>query len=445
MKPRILLTIAWLISVAAMPVWAQHGHDHATAADTAMVEAETEMPTFLPGAPENRIGSGTSWLPDNSPMTGLHKMSGAWQIMGHGNLFVGYTRQNIGRQEYRHGDQFNSRNWIMVMAQRPLSAQSMFMARTMLSADRLTAGGNGYPLLLQSGESWQGQPIIDRQHPHDVFSELAAVVSYRLTDGAALIGYIGYPGEPAFGPSVFMHRPSAVNLPDAPLGHHWQDATHITFGVATAGIAWRRVLLDGSLFTGREPDENRYDFDRARFDSYSARLSMVPADPLALQLSWAFLKSPEALEPDVDQRKTAASILVNPHVSSALTVTTALIWSMNDPSTEEPSHSVLGEVNADIGKTALFGRAEWVEKSSHDLGLEGQFGERTFNTYGLTVGLAREIITWQWVGLRVGGQVSLNQIGSELQQFYGSNPVSYQLFLRMSPPSMTTMRHEGNH
>ena len=34
----------------------------------------------------------------------------------------------------------------------------------------------------------------------------------------------------------FMHRPSAADDPFAPLGHHWQDATHEAFGVVTTGL-----------------------------------------------------------------------------------------------------------------------------------------------------------------------------------------------------------------
>jgi hypothetical protein len=36
-----------------------------------------------------------------------------------------------------------------------------------------------------------------------------------------------------------MHRPSQHD-PDAPIGHHWQDSTHITFGVATLGAVAQR-------------------------------------------------------------------------------------------------------------------------------------------------------------------------------------------------------------
>lgn len=394
------------------------------------------MSALVPFAPANREGSGTSWLPDNSPMSGLHATAVGWQLMAHGNAWIGYTQQNAGGDNYRRGDQFNSRNWVMLMAHRMPTSKFSLLVRTMLSADRLTMGGSGYSLLMQSGETWLGQPLVDRQHPHDLFAELALAASYQFANYASLFGYFGFPGEPAFGPPVFMHRPSAVNLPDAPLGHHWQDATHITFGVATLGISWQYVQLEGSLFTGREPDENRYGFDRGRFDSHSARLSAVPTKATAVQVSWAYVKSPESLEPEVDQRKTSVSVLFNPLISQTTTISSALVWSMNDPSTEETSHAVLAESNIDFGPHSIFGRVEWVEKSTHDLGLEDAYGERTLNTYGVTVGLAHRVLTWKWANLRVGGQVSLNPSVTELKPFYGSNPVSFQLFVRISPLPM---------
>jgi hypothetical protein len=64
-----------------------------------------------------------------------------------------------------------------------------------------------------------------------------------------------------------MHRTIALNNPDTLLGHHyWQDATHITYGVATADLRVGKFKGEFYSFTGREPNENRYDFDKATFD-----------------------------------------------------------------------------------------------------------------------------------------------------------------------------------
>ena len=214
--------------------------------------------TGVLGIPMTRNGSGTSWLPDAAPMHAAHFTAGRWSLMVHGSLYAMYDRQLTQR-----GDaQVSSPNWGMLMAGRGL-AGGFLQFRGMFSVEPFTVGGRGYPLLLQTGESYRGEPLHDRQHPHDLFMELAALYERPVASNLAVSLYLAPVGEPASGPVAFPHRPSAANDPLAPLGHHWQDATHISFGVLTAAIFSRTVKLEGSLFNGREPDEDRYDFDYA--------------------------------------------------------------------------------------------------------------------------------------------------------------------------------------
>src|SRR6185312_16362308 len=119
--------------------------------------------------------------------------------------------------------------------------------------------------------------------------------------------YAGYPGEPALGPTAFLHRASGMDIPEAPISHHWLDSTHITFGVATLGFVHGGWKIEVSQFTGREPDQDRFDFDSARFDSTAARLSWNPDAHWSLQASWGFLKSPEQLAPAQNEVRTTAS------------------------------------------------------------------------------------------------------------------------------------------
>jgi hypothetical protein len=255
--------------------------------------------------PMSREGSGTSWLPDSSPMYGKMFMFDRDMLMLHGAIFPRYTNVSTRRGD----DRIDAPNWIMGMYSHPLGDSTQIGGRLMMSLDPLTEGGRGYPLLFQTGESWHDQPLHDRQHPHDLFDELSVSLSQKFDHDFSAYVYFGYPGEPALGPPAFMHRPSAMDDPDAPIGHHWQDSTHITFGVATAGLVWRNIKVEGSIFTGREPDENRYDFDRPRFDSYSGRISWNPTKNLALQVSHGYIKSPETLEPNLKQHRTTASVL----------------------------------------------------------------------------------------------------------------------------------------
>src|SRR6266403_3066657 len=253
---------------------------HSTHSTNRDASYEMPMPSSINIAdPMGRESSGTSWVPDSTPMYGKMFMFGDDMLMLLGAIFPRYTNVSTRRGD----DRIDAPNWIMGMYSHPLGDSVQLGGRLMMSLDPLTEGGRGYPLLFQSGESWHDQPLHDRQHPHDLFDEVS--VSYSQKFAADLSGYFyfGYPGEPALGPPTFMHRLSAMDNPDAPIGHHWQDSTHVTFGVATLGAQWRNVKIEGSVFTGREPDENRYDFDRSRFDSFSGRISWNPIRNLALQ------------------------------------------------------------------------------------------------------------------------------------------------------------------
>ncbi len=156
----------------------------------------------------------------------------------------------------------------MALAQRNVgSGGDTWQVRAMLSPDPFM-GKRGYPLLLASGETADGvTPLVDRQHPHDLFMELSSTYTHRLAPQTSVFLYGGLPGEPAFGPPAFMHRLSILDSPEAPISHHWLDSTHITFGVLTAGLVHGDWKVEASRFHGREPDEHRYDIETGALDS----------------------------------------------------------------------------------------------------------------------------------------------------------------------------------
>ena len=184
--------------------------------------------------PMSREGSGTSWLPDSTPMYGKMFMFGGDMLMLHGAIFPRYTNVSTRRGD----DRIDAPNWIMAMYSHPFGRSAQIGARLMMSLDPLTEDGRGYPLLFQTGESWHDQPLHDRQHPHDLFDELSISFSQKFDHDLSAYLYFGYPGEPALGPPTFMHRPSAMDDPDAPIGHHWQDSTHVTFGNWSNSLVW---------------------------------------------------------------------------------------------------------------------------------------------------------------------------------------------------------------
>ncbi|WP_366107367.1 hypothetical protein [Spirosoma sp.] len=336
------------------------------------------------------------------------------------------------------------------MAQRKVGQRGLFQVRAMISLDPLTVGNGGYPLLFQTGETYKGQPLIDKQHPHDLVSELSVSYSHALSKDVDLYGYVGYPGEPALGPPAFMHRISSFNNPDAPLSHHWQDATHILFGVATAGIRYKWAKLEASTFKGREPDENRYNFDAPKFDSYSYRLSVNPSPSLALQFSQGFLHSPEEAHPQENITRTTASILHSKGLGPASYVTSAFVWGRNshDGSGE---NSYLAESSLQMNKAAFYGRYENVSKSAEELNLFGTtlpgevVANRAYVINNLTLGMNYRIAQQLRSDLVLGAQVTAGMPDKSLQTVYGKMPISGQIYLRLSPSLMTmrSMSHSG--
>ena len=394
--------------------------------------------------PMNRNGSGTTWHPDNSPMYMSMSHRKGWMFMLHYGIFANYTIQNLNNPSKRGGNMFYSNNWAMLMANRTVGKKGLFMIRGMFSADPLTVGGYGYPLLLQTGETWKDQPLLDRQHPHDLISELSIGYSQAFSKNVDVYGYFGIPGEPTIGPPAFMHRPSALNMPTSPISHHWQDATHITFGVATAGIRYKNVKLDGSIFTGREPNENRYNFDQMRFDSYSARLSVNPYKSLALQASYGYIKSPETHAPDENIDRFSASVLHNVYLGKRI-LSSSFVWGMNSKENiaevdRENTNSFLFESALQGERMNYFTRLELVQKSNDEL-LITNASKRFVNTiYAINLGASVYIYKSKYIWMDLGGVATLNLFNQELETFYGQNPLSVMGFLRLVPPRMGKMK-----
>lgn len=320
---------------------------------------QMSMHSAFGGYAMNRDSSGTSWQPDLGPAMGRMDMAGPWMLMSRAELVGIYDYQSGPR-----GDQMPLLSgMLMGMAQRDFGDDTLGL-RAMLSPDPLM-GRRGYPLLLASGETADGvSHLVDRQHPHDLVMELAGSYSHRLDDQSSVFLYLGYPGEPALGPPAFMHRASAMDDPAAPITHHWLDSTHVTFGVATAGVVLDAWKLEVSQFTGREPDQHRFGFDHPRFDSSSARVSYNPDEHWSLQASWGHLNSPEQLEPDVDETRYTASATYVALLGEESSLAATLAWGLKRLSSGEKLNGVLGEVEvvpADLW--TLFGRAEWEENA----------------------------------------------------------------------------------
>lgn len=407
------------------------------------------------GVSMERMGSGTTWIPDAVTLPSRRRMLGDWMLMAHGFVFVQYDKQGGERGD----DQFGSLNWGMLMATHDF-AGGRFQARTMLSLDPLTVTKHGYPLLLQTGETYKGARLHDRQHPHDFWMELGALYQREINKGLAWSVYAAPSGEPALGPVAFMHRPSAMDNPAAPLSHHWQDATHVSFGVLTGGIYSRKWQIEGSVFNGREPDEGRWDFDPIKLDSYSGRLTFNPTPHWSLTTGYGYLKSPELLSPDESMHRITASALHGIRLGPDGQWASAIIWGANNHSGQSTwSSSFLAESEAILDShNTLFGRAEVVDKSAEDLVmvnpvstgngtvLPGFPSNPSFNVGAVQLGYIRELARVHWATIGAGVAGTLNFVPAALEPYYGSgSPTGLFAFIRMRPshPRRTTMNNMG--
>jgi len=393
--------------------------------------------SFSLNLPMSRDGSGTSWQPDANPMAMYMIMKKNTMIMFHGAFFLRYTSQDVTNESNRGGSQFDAPDWMMFMLIHKLSDKDLISFNSMFSLDYFTENGNaGYPLLFQTGETANGIPLVDRQHPHNLFSELAVNYTHSFTKDFDANIYIGYPGEPALGPEVFMHRLSAMDDPDAPIGHHWQDATHITFGVATIGFRYKIAKLEVSYFNGSEPSEqNRLGFDKPQFNSYSYRLSVNPNDNFSLQFSQGYLKSPEALEPNINVVRTTASIMHTKPFWHKNFIASSLVWGMNQNSNNKTLQSFLAESDLHTKPITVYMRYEFVQKDADELQLLERFDntDPTFNINAFTLGVNKVLLTEFRTDLSLGVQGTIDIPDNSLIPIYGNHPLSAEIYLKLSP------------
>jgi hypothetical protein len=402
------------------------GHDM-SGMDHAAHAPDHGMTGTLGPWPMTREASGTAWQPDASSHGGVHWGSGDWSFMGHAQLNLTYDWQNGPRGD----DKTFVSGMIMGSARRDFADGSTLNLRAMLSPDPFM-GKDGFPLLLAAGETADGvTPLVDRQHPHELVMELSASYARPLTDKDTVFAYIGYPGEPAFGPPAFMHRMSAMDSPEAPITHHWLDSTHIVFGVATLGWAHENLKLEASSFTGREPDQNRYDFDPPELDSWSVRGTWNPTAEWSLQASYADVTGPEQLEPDENDRKLSASAIHTRRIGADGWWSTTLAWGRKtDDHDESKDGWMLESAFSPDDRWTVFARAERIETDELVPGHGGGHGD-LYTVSKASVGAVRDWQVAQNVRFGLGALYTVNQVPGALEPIYGGDPDGGMIFMRV--------------
>ena len=375
----------------------------------------------------HRSTAGTSAEPNsvNHPM--LMTKKGNWMIMFHANAFLNVQQQSGARG----GDKVFSTNWFMPMAQRDLGPGTLTL-RFMASLEPATVTDRRYPELFQQGETAFGKPIVDGQHPHDFIMELAAIYDWKLQPDTLLSFYVAPHGDPAMGPTGYSHRTSASEVPLAPLGHHLQDSTHIASDVFTVGLTHRAVRIEASGFHGREPDEDRWDLNSGRIDSWSTRFTVNPAANWSAQYSFAHLVSPEELHPEEDIRRMTASVMYNRPLERGHWAST-LLWGRNlNQADGLVWNSYLAESTLKfVDKNSIWGRIENVDRTSELLSSASE--SIIGRVQALTAGYDREFRTIPHLNTALGAQVTWYRVPSALRNAYGEHPAGVVVFLRVRP------------
>lgn len=374
-------------------------------------------------------GSGTSLEPGSVEPPMLMRMARGWMLMLHGQAFV-VDQQQSGPRGH---DKFFSVNWFMPMVQRSFG-RSQLTLRTMLSLEPATISGRYYPELFQQGETAYDKPIVDGQHPHNLFMEIAGIYDLKLAEKSLLTFYAAPVGDPALGPIAYPHRASASEDPLATLGHHLEDSTHISYDVLTGGLsagAARGLRLEASGFHGREPDENRWHMQAGALDSWAARLSILPDRNWAGQYSLGHIHSPEAVHPEEDILRQTASVAW--HYGKEPVVDATALWGRNHTiGTSQNANAYLLEATLHLrSRHAIWTRIENADRTSDLLGVAAPSAEFVIGrVQAYTAGYAYTLHSWSFGKAEVGGQFASYTTPSQLTAQYGYHPWGAAPFLK---------------
>jgi len=374
-----------------------------------------------------QMASGTSMNPQSWRMPMLAPKLGSWNTMVMGQAFLVDTQQSGPRG----GDKFYSPNWFMLSAEHKLGNGSL-MLQSMISLDPATVTGRQYPLLFQTGETAFGKPLSDAQHPHDFIMSIGVHYAHPLGENTMLQLFYAPVGDPALGPIAFPHRASAAELPEATLGHHWQDSSHIANNVATVALKHKWVRLEASGFYGSEPNENRWNIDWGPMNSWSARASVMPSPNWLAQVSVGRLTQPERQEHG-DVVRTTASVHYTRPIAGRGGWSSSLIWGRNHSTeTKRGLDSWTAETLYPITQRDFFtARAERVSKD------ELAVAEGVFPIQAYTAGYTRDFPFFRPIEAGIGANVTGYAIPQAIQPFYGEHPWGVNVYLRfrLRPPA----------
>lgn len=354
------------------------------------------------------------------------------QIMLHGNAFlVGVTEEGL-----RGRAALVSPNHFMLDIGKSLHERHYFNVNLMATLERWTIPSQGYPLLLQTGETdLQGHPFIDAQHPHSspimglTFSDTFALGSEK--DGLRF--FFAPRGQSTEGPIAFMHRPMGEVNPDAPLGHHiGQDAGHISSTVIGTSVRQGHWIFEGSAFNGTEPEPLKVDLPLGVPNSGAFRVIRELPPEWTVMASFAYVKSPEHHQTDI------------PHYLrySASVYTTARLWDVSFQNsfiggaiTNYSHASALFSIGEEIVLSEaprLWARIEALQRTPGELDILNTPDIYRGRWVGaVTVGYFYKIPSTSWLETGMGVSGTMNLLPEEYIGAYGGNPLTGKVYLKI--------------
>jgi len=397
----------------------------------------SEMNMSQAGAYLMNQASGTSENPDSWTMPMTMISPAGWNLMFMGQAFV----MDIQETGPRGADKLASSNYGMFAAEHDIGRGS-FMFEMMLSLEPATVTDRRYPELFQTGETAFGKDLVDAQHPHNFFMALGVHYAHPVGKDTILQIYFAPVGDPALGPVAFPHRASAEELPQAPLGHHLQDSSHIASEVIAGAIKYKKVRLEVSGFYGTEPPENRWIIDHGPINSWATRLSYAPTKNWMAQFSIGRLTRPERQEPGDMVRSTASLSYTKPMQGADWS--TSLIWGRNHKIIDQRNlNSYLLESVVPVRyKNFITGRIELVDKDelfNDQPALEAQLDRTVGSTFRIgayTIGYTRDIGTYHNLETGIGANLTNYSFPDVIRPYYGNRPVGAMVYLRfrLKPP-----------
>ena len=380
----------------------------------------------------NREGSGTTWQTDSSPM--FMKMLpsvGGFDFSTMGTLQAGYV--NDGGKRGDTG--LFSNSMVMVMGRKEVGGGILGL-HFMTSLDPFLNGRSGVPNLFQNGFTVHGVDIADRKDPHNAFAELALSYSHPLSREWTGFFYGGPAGEPALGNVMYLHRTSGMEIPEAPISHDWFDGTHISFGVATLGVAFQdKWKLEGSAFNSAEPGETLYGIGKFRLNSASGRLSYNPTQDWSFSTSYGYLNS------DVNQHRLTFSAAYSHELPHGDNFSATAYFGQNIVAGASNSNAWLAEATYFHGANRYFARLERVDKNEL-LGVPAG----TYTVNKLLLGDVHQLYSKDGLDYGVGAYAGLYSFPNSLNSSYGASPVTFGIFFRICPSQMRSdATHEMGH